>query len=277
MYLVTGATGVVGRPLLDVLSGSGAKVLAVSRDPNPTLPEGVVPVAPGEMPGALRGVTAVFVHPRAARDTVDSLLAAAREHDVGRVVVMSAINVDDPVEQQPSRYNGDRNREVERAVADSGLPWVSVRPTSFAMNTLTMWSGQIARGDTVFGPYAAFSEAVIHERDIAEVIAAAMTRDDLLGRRIALTGPEALRLDDMVRIIGAVIGRPLRYQEVPAEVAAQGMVQRGAAEPFVAALMARYAREIDRPALVTDGVATVLGRPARTFATWVEDHREAWS
>jgi hypothetical protein len=140
-----------------------------------------------------------------------------------------------------------------------------------------MWRGQLALGDTVRGPYAGFAEAVIHERDVAEVIAQALLDDSLLGRRIPITGPEALRLDELVPIIGAVIGRPLRFQEVPAEMAAQGMIRNGLDERFVRALMARYQRETQRPATVTDDVERILGRPARTFATWVTDHKGAWS
>ncbi|MEV6160167.1 hypothetical protein AB0L53_58510 [Nonomuraea sp. NPDC052129] len=73
-------------------------------------------------------------------------------------------------------------------------------------------------------------------------------------------------------IIGEVIGRPLCYQEIPPEAAAQGMISRGFPQPFVAALMARYARGVGQPARVTGEVERVLGRPARTFAEWVADH-----
>ncbi|WP_459709987.1 hypothetical protein [Actinophytocola sp. KF-1] len=44
----------------------------------------------------------------------------------------------------------------------------------------------------------------------------------------------------------------------------------------MAALMARYAREDGRPALVSGDVATVLGRPARTFAEWVAGHASSF-
>src|SRR6185312_6627572 len=117
--------------------------------------------------------------------------------------------------------------------------------------------------------YAGFTEAVIHERDVAEVIARALLDDSLLGRTIPVTGPEALRLDQMVPIVGEVLGRPLRYQEIPVEVAAQGMIRNGLDERFVHALLARYERETRRPAMVTDDVEKILGRPARTFAAWV--------
>ena len=72
----------------------------------------------------------------------------------------------------------------------------------------------------------------------------------------------------------SVLGRPLRYQELPPEVARQGMVAQGLPEPFVEALMARYAREVGQAAPVTGEVERILGRPARTYAEWVADHAD---
>lgn len=71
---------------------------------------------------------------------------------------------------------------------------------------------------------------------------------------LELTGPHSLTHEEMVTIIGDVLGRPLRYQEVPAQVAAQAMVDRCLPEPFVTALLARYARGDGQPELVTDEV-----------------------
>ncbi|MFF2551291.1 SDR family oxidoreductase [Nocardia sp. NPDC058058] len=278
MYLVTGATGIIGRPLVEALLSEGVEVRAVTRSPEAAaFPAGVEAVAPEAIRSALRGVHALFVHPRAAKDDTDELMRLAAEAGVPKLVVMSAINVDDDLDHQPSRCNGDRNAEVERAVIDSGLPWVAVRPTSFAMNTLGMWRGQLTFGDTVRGPYGGFAEAVIHERDVAELIARALLDDSLLGRKIAITGPEALRLDAMVPILGAAIGRPLHFQEVPPEMAAQGMIRNGLDERFVHTLLARYHRELNRPATVTTEIESILGHPARTFATWCADHATAWA
>jgi uncharacterized protein YbjT (DUF2867 family) len=285
MLLVTGATGTIGRPLIDALLNQDAKVRAVTHDPQAAnLPAGVEVVKgdlarPATIAPFLEGVTALFLHPRAVGLGAGELLTLARQRGVRRVVALSATNVDDPPDQQPSRYQGDRNKEVEDAAVASGLAWVSLRASSFAANTLRAWGAQIRAGDLVRGPYANFAEAPIHERDLAEVIAHALGSDDLVarrGRRLELTGPQSLTHQQLVATIGEVLGRPLRYQELPPQVAKQGMVQQGIPEPFVEALLARYAREVGQPAPVTGEVERVLGRPARTYAEWVADHAAAF-
>jgi uncharacterized protein YbjT (DUF2867 family) len=285
MLLVTGATGTIGRPLVDVLVNQGAKVRAVTRNPQATdLPAGVEvvegdPSRPDTIAPFLEGVTALFLHPRAVGLAAGELLTLARQRGVQRVVAQSATNVDDPPDQQPSRYQGDHNKEVEDAAVASGLTWVSLRASFFAMNTLQAWGAQIRAGDVVRYPYASFAEAPIHEQDLAEVIARALRTDALVarrGRRLELTGPQSLTHQQLVATIGEVLGRPLRYQEFPPEAAKQGMVAYGMPEPFVEALMARYAREVSQPAPVTGEVERILGRPARTYAEWVADHADAF-
>lgn len=285
MILVTGATGTVGRPLVDLLASEGVKVRAVTHNPQAVdLPAGVE-AAPGDLSRPdtiaphLEGVTALFLHPRAVGLAAGELLALARQRGVQRVVALSAMNVDDDLDTQPSRYQGDRNKEVEDAAVQSGLAWVSLRAIAFASNALRAWGGQIRAGDLVYGPYAAFTESPIHERDLAAVATHALRSDEPVarrGRRLELTGPQSLTHQQMVAIIGEVLGRPLRYQEIPPAAATQGMIQQGIPEPFVRALMARYAREVGQAAPVTGEVERILGRPARTYAEWVADHAAAF-
>jgi uncharacterized protein YbjT (DUF2867 family) len=88
--LVTGATGLAGRLLVEELVGQGADVRAGTRRPEAAeLPAGVT-VADG-----FEGIDAVFLHPRAVRD-FDGFLAEARWHGVRKVVALSAMNVDAP-------------------------------------------------------------------------------------------------------------------------------------------------------------------------------------
>ena len=283
MIVITGGTGTVGRPLVDFLVRAGADVRVVTRDPGRVrFPAGVRVVAgdprqPATLADALRSASALFLHPRAVADEAHVLVAVARELGVRRVVALAAANVDDDPAHQPSRELGDRNREADDAAATSGLEWTSLRPATYAGNALAAWGPQIAAGDVVRHVHAGFEESPIHEHDLAEVAAHALLTDDLLGRRPVLTGPESLSHQRMVAIIGEVLGRPLRFEEVPADVAARGMLQRGFPEPFVRALMARFAAHLDRPQFPpTDEVARILGRPPRGFADWVADNAAAF-
>lgn len=282
MILVTGATGTIARPLLDLLAGDGVQVRAVTRALHAAaLPTGVQvvqgdPSLPDTISAALEGVSGLFLHPRAVGAAAGELLALARERGVRRVVTLSAMNVDDDLAKQPSRFRGDRNKEVEQATVESGLEWVSLRAGFFAVNTLHAWGGQIHAGDAVRGPYAAASEAPIDPRDIAAVAARALLDDELVGRKPVLTGPQSLTQTEMVATIGDAIGRPLRYQEIPAHAAKQGMIQLGLPEQFIDSYLDRLAQAAGQPAPTTGEVDKILGRPARSFAEWAADHAAAF-
>ncbi|MFI6364192.1 NAD(P)H-binding protein [Nocardia sp. NPDC050630] len=282
MIIVTGATGTVGRRLVELLAAQGIRVRAVSRSPeSAALPAGVEVVAgdpawPDTVADALDGAAAAFLHPRAVGDAAFDFAELAGKRGVRRLVALSAINIDDPLAAQPSRFRGDRNKEAEQAVADSGLEWVSLRASSFASNVVQSgWDTQIRAGDVVRGPFAEFAESPLHEDDIAAVAAHALLTDDLLSRRVELTGPQSLTHADMVRMIGEVIGRPLRYEEVPAAVVRQGMVARGFPEDFVDSLLTRYADGVGQAAPVTNDVEKILGS-TRNFAEWAAEHAAAF-
>jgi uncharacterized protein YbjT (DUF2867 family) len=274
--VVTGATGNVGRPLVSELAAAGARVRAVTRTPEAAgFPDGVEAVYSAV--DALPGATAVFLNSRALGGDLADVVALARRSGVTKLVALSAINADDDFSRQPSRFRGDRNKEVEQLAVDSGLDWVSLRPAVFASNFVGMWSAQVRAGDVVGGPYAAASAAPIVETDIAAVAAQALLTDELVGQRIPLTGPQAFTNSELVETIGTVLGRPLRYLEVPADVVRQRFIGLGLGAEFADAYTAMLADALDKPALVTREVEKITGRPATTFAQWVTEHRNLFT
>ncbi|MCV7258872.1 NmrA family NAD(P)-binding protein [Mycobacterium shimoidei] len=274
--VVTGATGNVGRPLVDALAAAGCRVRAVTRAPaNTAFPAGVEAV--DSAVDALEGASAVFLNSRALGNQLTQVVNRAQRCGVSKLVALSALNADDDFARQPSRFQGDRNKEVEQTAIDSGLPWVSLRPGVFASNFIGMWAAQIRTGDVVGGPSAAASTAPIVDSDIAAVAARALLTDELDDRKIMLTGPQAFTNSELVAIIGTVLDRPLTYREMPTDLVRQQFIRIGLGTGFADAYIAFLAETIDKPALVTNEVEKILGRPAVTFAQWVAAHRDAFT
>ncbi|BBJ41614.1 nucleotide-diphosphate-sugar epimerase [Streptomyces antimycoticus] len=270
MFVVTGATGNVGGYVVKELADAGAEVLALTRDPEAArLPQGVRAARTEEMP--LDGATALFLNPAVVWQVgSEKILERAKESGVRRIVMLSSSSVLQDLDPHTNPI-GVRHRALEDEVEATGLEWTFVRPGGFAANSL-QWVDQIKAGDVVYGPYAGAQMAAIHEADMGAVAARALLADDLVGQTPELTGPESLSFADQVRIIGEVVGRPLRYEEIPPEAARERMVGDFLTPEMADSLLRVFAELVDRPQAVSPEVERITGRPGRTFAQWVEDH-----
>jgi len=274
--LVTGATGNVGRQVVSQLLAMGARVRALTRKPaSAELPQAVEIMHgdfsdPQSLPESLAGVGSVFLVWRglpvaAAGGVVDWIAKHAR-----RVVFLSSSAVRDDLERQTNPI-GQIHADVESLIHKSGLEWTFLRPGGFATNSLMWWGAQIRAGDVVRWPYGAAAMAPIHESDIAAVAVRALTGTGHSGSRLVLTGPELLTQADQVRLIGEVIGRRLRFEELPLESARQQMMAFMPA-PIVDMLLASLSSLVTDPPPITNTVRELTGVEARTFLEWVKDH-----
>jgi uncharacterized protein YbjT (DUF2867 family) len=163
--------------------------------------------------------------------------------------------------------------EIERLIRPSAMPWTFLRAGGFAANTL-IWAPQIHAGDVVRWPYAKAGRSLIHERDIAAVAVRALTQEGHAGATYRLTGPEVLTQEQQVLAIGQAIGRPLRYDEIPAQAALEQMVSGGWPRAFAEHALGYWATLVSRPEPVTRAVQEITGSPGRTFAEWAGDHAD---
>jgi uncharacterized protein YbjT (DUF2867 family) len=274
MYLVSGATGNVGRQVVTQLLAAGTPVRGLVRRADVGLPAGVEAVvgdltAPDTLPAALAGVRAAFLFP--VPGCGPAFAAAARAAGVARIVLLSSGEVLDGGAAQPHGVAGF-HAEIERAVAGCGVGWTFLRCGAFATNTL-QWAGMIRAGDTVGLPFPQAQFAPVHEADVAAVAVAALIGEGHAGARYRLTGPAALTQAEQVATIGAVLGRRLRVAEVPAELFRERLLQRGVPAAVADGLVGMFAAATTRPAEVLPTVQEVTGHPARSYAAWVADHR----
>jgi uncharacterized protein YbjT (DUF2867 family) len=278
--LVTGATGRIGRVVIDQLLAAGVPVRALTRRPAAAGLPPAVEVASGDftMPesldAGLQGAGAVFLVWTAPPTTAPAVVARLATHAQRVVFLSSPHQTPHPFFQQPNPM-AVLHAELERLIAAAGLASTIIRPGMFASNTLHWWAAPIRNGDVVRWPYGAAETAPIDERDVASVAAHALYGDGHAGGDYVLTGPESLSQAEQIRIIGAAIGRRIQFEELSPEDFRRETEGRWPA-PVVDMLLAAWKATIGRPAFVTSSVSDVVGSPARTFRQWAADHAAAF-
>ncbi|WP_194915786.1 NAD(P)H-binding protein [Catenulispora rubra] len=277
MILITGATGNVGRIVVERLAAEGHDVQALSRRPSQTeWPFGVQAVEgdlsdAASLGPALEGVESVYLFP--APGLGADFVAAAEAAGVRHVVLLSSGAVDDDLDVQDGPI-ATRHFEIEHLLRASGLRWTFLRADTFAVNSLP-WGYQTKNGDEIRGAYAEAAAPVVHEADIADAAVAALTTEGHDGKAYRITGPELLTHADQARILGEVLGRPIRYVEIDVE---QVRRQMGAfvPAPILADILKFWERSLEHPHAVSPDVETLTGHKARDFRSWVEEHADAF-
>lgn len=274
MILVTGATGNVGRALMEVLRDRD-DVIAGVREPDGMPQSRKFDFTDEETwAPALSGVRSLFLLlppglPK-AQDCFRGVLAKAGRAGVERVVFNSIRNAD--------RLKVLPHRGLEQVIEESGIAWTHLRPNDWMQNFATqpIYRDGIRDGKL----WAAGGESrtsYLDVRDLAEVAAKALGGGYEL-TALSLTGPANLSLRDVAATLTEVLGRHVNYRHPSLPGFALHARQQGAPWALAAVmtsigLVARlgYSDGID------PDLQRVLGRPSRSFAQFARDYREAWA
>lgn len=266
--LVAGATGNVGRPLVEQLVASGHQVRALTRNPQKAdLPAGAQAVAgnladTASLAQAFDGVTAAHLISFNGEDFSPltngvEIAELARKAGVRRVTVLKG-----DVEKSP----------LEEAVEASGLEWTHLSPVEFMSNALE-WAESVTSEGVVREAFPEAKSAMVHEADIAAVAAVALTADGHAGQEYWLTGPEALTPPDKVRIIAEVLGREVHYVELSRDEIVGQWREQGYSDEDIEFFIMMRTNPPEAGYTVLPTVEKVTGKPARTFAQWVRENR----
>ncbi|KUO01090.1 SDR family oxidoreductase [Streptomyces caeruleatus] len=281
MITVTGASGNIGRPLVEALALAGEKVTAVSRNPLPhDLPEGARHVRadladPATLGPALDGADALFLLPAGellgGGPPAAEVLSAAGEAGVRRVVLLSSqING-----TRPDAPSHGRLREFEQAVRSSGLAWTILRPGGFASNAYA-WSETVRTRRTVFAPFADVALPVVDPADIAEVAALVLRDEGHAGQTYELTGPVAVTPRRQAAALAEALGEQVDFVELTRAQAREHMA-RFMPEPVIDGTLDVLGEPLPAEQRVSPDVEKLLGRPAGPFAGWARRHAHAFA
>jgi uncharacterized protein YbjT (DUF2867 family) len=277
--LVTGATGTTAALVAAQLREKGVSVRALVRDAKKA--EGLaakgVELAlgdfetPASLEAALDGITSVFLvtppHPDAS-GMVDRFLAAATKSPLRpRIVRLSAIKGSEQGPTDNTRTHG----RADRAIQDSGLPYVILRPNYFMQNLFGSAETILAQG-VMFQGTGDGRLGFIDVRDIADVATAALL-DPQWDRGIyELTGPESLSYGEVATLLGVALDREVKLVQVTPEQVRESILKRGWGE-WAAGIMADYSAAYAKGwgDFTTTFVEKIAGHPARSYATFLRE------
>lgn len=268
--LVAGATGRVGRPLVEQLHQAGHQVRAITRNPaKANFPAGVEIIEgdltrPETIEKAMEGVVGLHLINFGGDDysplqTGAEIVAMAEKAGIQRVTVL----------------RGGEMTSVEEAVQNSSLAWTFLNPVEF-MSGAFDYAPSIRGEGVVRQPFANRKTAMVHDADIASVAAAVLTQDGHGGKSYPITGPEVLTPIKMVQIISQVIGREIQFIELSEEQGRAQWRQQGFPEEVIEFFVMV---QKDTPLIgvtVVPTVEEITGKPARTFAQWVAENAAAF-
>ena len=277
--LVTGSTGTTGRDVVKHLLEKRASVRAAVRDQAKARKQFGADIAfttfdfenENTFGEALEGVEKVFLLPPLMPNQVEvanAFVDAAKRAGVRHIVKLSAMNVD----TEPPFTFGKWHAAGERHIRESGLPFTFLRPNSFMQNFMNHFP---PRNGVIYLPWGNGKASFVDTRDIAAVAAEVLTNTGHEGKTYTLTGPAALGIAEVAKILSEAARREIKYVDVPEAAARDGMQQAGLPQWMVDALTDLHAsQKQNRWTAVTSDIEKVTGKPATSFEQFARDHAD---
>lgn len=256
--LVTGATGNIGRKVVDhLLAGGATSVRALTVDPaRAALPPQVEAVRgyigkPDSLDGVFDGVDRMYLAP----------MPETAAEVAGRAAAAGVQHIVDLAGPEDSWWSA-----VAEGVEASGAAWTHLEPGEFMENS-TIWADQIRSTGQVRDAFGHARNAMIAMDDVAAVAAATLLGDGYENTRQPLTGPESLSKREKVARIGEGLGREIDFIEISRTEAIAQL------EPSMGEFAEWYIGTEEDAAAdwqpVLPAVEQLTGRPGTLLVDWV--------
>src|SRR5215216_2536797 len=232
--LVTGAAGqlgAVGRTVTGLLLDRGLPVRAMVRredDRAAALRAAGAEVVvgdllePADVLRVVRGCRRVYFGMSVSAGYLEAtvtMAAVARDVGVHALVNMSQMTVSQMSIQHTTPSPQQRQHWLsEQALAWSGLPVVTIRPTMFLESLFPLAGSAVRDRCRIELPFGRGKTNPVAAADVARVVAAVLADPaPHLGRVYELTGPRAQEMDGLAREFSDALNREVKYSEIPPE------------------------------------------------------------
>lgn len=279
VVLVVGGTGQVGRALIDSLTGQPIiQLRALVRDDKKAkalTSRGVQTIVgsledPSAVRQALVGVdTVALITPAGAHafEQAAAFIKLAVDARVRKIVRLSAIKAAENGPTDNTRQHG----QTERAIRDSGLTFVVLRPQYYMQNLLG-GVASIADQGKLYAGVADAKIGMIDSRDVASALAAAVLSESFNGKTFEVTGPESISHEAVAAELGQSLKRTVQYIPVSPEAAGEAVRAFGA-DDWTVRLIADYSRAYTDGFgdFITDAVQVLTGHAPRSVRAFTKE------
>ena len=163
-------------------------------------------------------------------------------------------------------------QKAEQTLSESGLEWAVVQASWFAQNFSEGYLLEPIQAGHLALPVGGVGEPFIDVDDLADVAVAALTRADLVGRVLEVTGPRTLTFGEAVDAISVASGRSVSFETIELQQFSEGMKDSGVPDDVVGLLAYLFSEVLDgRNEYTTGVVEDVLRRPARDFSVFAAE------
>src|SRR4249920_2486219 len=148
-----------------------------------------------------------------------TMAVATREVGVDAVVNMSQMTVSQMSIQNTTSSGQQRQHWLsEQALAWSGLPVVTIRPTMFLESFVPLAAPTVRNRGRIVVPFGQGKTSPVAAADVARVVAAVIADPKPhLGQVYELTGPRSQDMHGVAREFSEALNREVTYYDIPAE------------------------------------------------------------
>lgn len=286
MYLVTGASGTMGKAVLTEVArqaettGAGYRAMYRSATEAAKAPAGTSTVIADfskkdTLPAALEGISSVYLVCSPIPQLIElewNMIDACVAAGVGHIVLNSALGAREWRKSFPSWH-----RRVEDKLKSTKISFTILRPNGFHQNVLTYFADPIRTQGVFHSSMGNAAVSFLDVRDIAVVAAKSLADRDHSGQIYELNGPEALTYSELAEKIAKHSGRDVQYVDIPAEKHRQAMLSSGMPEWQADALLDLHAYYIKGKGGKIDGLLEqLIGRPPITMDQFLAEFAAAF-
>lgn len=274
--LITGATGTIGRALVQQLQAAHVAFETMSSKPGAGSRVASFDSLP-QLTQAFQGIDTLFVLLPLVPNKLElarNVAQAAKAAGVKHIVRSSGAGADAKAGFSLPRLQG----QIDDVLSQTGIPCTFLRNAGFMQNYITFQGGMVKSG-MIYAATNDAAQSIIDVRDIAAVALKVLLNPQAhAGKAYTLTGGESLTDTQRAALLSQALGRAVGYTAIPVAQASNTMKN----EWQMPALLVDWMDSLNTlvgmgyASGISPDVAQLLGREPISFAAFAKDHVTAW-